>query len=236
MEHLLHALFGAKWNMFSPSVPTEALFVDPRVDNFRRRIRQLTSEGGFAILTGEPGTGKSAALRIVADDLAEQRDVVVGTISRPQASIADFYRELGHLQGHAMRPHNRWNSSEMLRKSWMAHIEESRNRPVLIIDEAQELKPPVLSELRMLASAKLDSVNLLTVVLAGDMRLVDRLRSEEFLPLASRMRVRLTLDRIDASTLESYLRHALAQAGVPRLITDEVIATMADHACGNLRA
>jgi len=231
----MKALYGMKWNPFSPGVPTEALYVEPRIDSFRRRIQQLYREGGFAIITGEPGTGKSAALRIVAEDLSQQRDVMVGTISRPQASLADFYRELGHLHTVPMRSLNRWNSAESLRKLWMTHIEESRTRPVLIIDEAQELKPPVLSELRLLASAKLDSVNLLTVILAGDMRLVDRLRTEEFLPLASRMRVRLMLDRADPETLEACLRHALMEAGTPKLIEDEVIATMADHACGNLR-
>ena len=235
MNDRFKALYGLKWNPFSPGVPTEALYVDSRIDSFRRRVRQLTAEGGFAIITGDPGTGKSAALRIINRDLAQQRDVIVGTISRPQASIADFFREMGDLFSVNLKPHNRWAGSKVLRERWRAHISESLSRPVLIIDEAQELKPPVLSELRLLASADLDSCNLLTIVLAGDMRLAERLRSEEFLPLASRMRVRMTLDRLDSSALQACLCHALDQAGAPSLIEDDVIATLADHACGNLR-
>ena len=236
MNHRLLALYGLKWNPFAPSVPTEALHVGPRIDSFRRRVRQLVAEGGFALVTGAPGAGKSATLRILAEHLAQQRDVTVGMITRPQANIGDFYREMGDLFGIELQPHNRWAGAKTLRQRWQAHIDGSLTRPVLIVDEAQEVKPVVLSELRLLASARLDSHILLTIVLAGDGRLVERLRSDEFLPLDSRMRVRLTLERATPDALQACLRHALAQAGASTLITPEVIATLADHAQGNLRA
>src|SRR5262249_48013233 len=54
-------------------------------------------EGGFAMITGESGTGKSVALRIVASRLQAMRDVVVGVIERPQSKSSDFYRELGDI-------------------------------------------------------------------------------------------------------------------------------------------
>ncbi len=73
-------------------------------------------------------------------------------------------------------------------------------------------------------------------MLAGDGRLVQRLRADEFLPLDSRMRVRLALERATPDALQACLRHMLAQAGAPTLMTPEVIATLADHANGNLRA
>jgi type II secretory pathway predicted ATPase ExeA len=107
---------------------------------------------------------------------------------------------------------------------------------VLVVDEAQEMQTAVLAELRLLASADLDSNILLTIVLAGDGRLTDRLRSDEFLPLASRVRVRLAIERASPDDLQDCLRHALQQAGAPTLMTQEVIATICDHAQGNLRA
>ena len=67
------------------------------IESFCWRIEQQIGEGGFALAIGDPGTGKSAALRILAEHLGNLRDVVVGVLSRPQASLADFYRELGHL-------------------------------------------------------------------------------------------------------------------------------------------
>jgi type II secretory pathway predicted ATPase ExeA len=230
------ALYGLKWNPFTPNVPTEALHVTPRLESFCWRVHQLAGDGGFALVTGASGCGKSATLRILSASLATRRDVTVGVISRPQANIADFYRELGELFGVELRPHNRFAGAKILRHRWQAHIQGTLSRPVLVVDEAQEMQTSVLAELRLLASADLDSNILLTVVLAGDGRLTDRLRFDEFLPLASRVRVRLMIERASPDDLQDCLRHALQQAGAPTLMTQEVIATICDHAQGNPRA
>jgi type II secretory pathway predicted ATPase ExeA len=230
------ALYGLKWNPFTPNVPTEALHVTPRMESFCWRVQQLAGDGGFALVTGAPGCGKSATLRILAASLATQRDVSVGVISRPQANIADFYREMGELFGVELRPHNRFAGAKILRQRWQAHIQSTLRRPVLVIDEAQEMQTAVLAELRLLASTDLDSNILLTVVLAGDGRLAERLRSDEFLPLASRVRVRLPIERATPQDLQACLGHALRQAGAPTLMTAEVIAVICDHAQGNPRA
>ena len=124
----------------------------------------------------------------------------------------------------------------MLRERWQTHIDASLARPVLVVDEAQEMLSTVLSELRLLCSTRLDSHILLTVVLAGDGRLLERLRSDEFLPLASRMRVRLVIERATPDELQEYLKQALHKAGAVKLMTPELIATLCDHAQGNLRA
>jgi type II secretory pathway predicted ATPase ExeA len=231
----LLSLYGLKWNPFGPDVPVEALHVAPRVESFAWRVEQLAGEGGFALITGDPGTGKSVTLRLLAERLSAQRDVKVGILSRPQAGLADFYREMGDLFGVELHPHNRWAGSKILRDRWQMHIDSALSRPVLLIDEAQEMLLPVLAELRLLASTRLDSHVLLTVVLAGDGRLVERFRSDELLPLGSRMRVRLTLERATPEELADTLRHAMAKAGAAKLMTPELVTTLCDHALGNHR-
>lgn len=235
MNKKLLNLFGLKWNPFAPDVPTEALVRTPKLDSFCWRVEQLARDGGFALVTGDPGTGKSVALRILADRLARLPQVVVGCVEHPQSRVTDFYREMGDLFGVALEHNNRWGGFKALREKWAAHIETSLTRPVLLIDEAQEMLPNALGELRMLASANLDSCAVLTVVLAGDGRLPDRFRTPELLPIGSRIRARLTLDYASRDDLRTCLDHLLAEAGNPALMTPELVSTLCEHAAGNHR-
>ena len=235
MSTKLQSLYGLKFNPFRPDVPIEALHTSPAVDAFLRRIELGLADGGYVMITGDPGTGKSVALRLLAKRLSALRDVAVGTIEHPQSRTGDFYRELGDLFGVQLHAHNRWAGFKALRQRWSEHIAASLIRPVLILDEAQEVMAPVLTELRMLASKDLDTRQLLCVVLAGDSRLVDRLRSPELLPLGSRIRRRLVLEYASREELLACLDHLLDVAGGASLLTTELKSTLADHAAGNYR-
>jgi general secretion pathway protein A len=235
MNKKLLSQHGLKWNPFASQLPVEALQTTPPVDNFCRRVEHLASEGGFGLLTGEPGTGKSVTLRILAARLSLVRDLRIGILSRPQSGLPDFYRELGDIFGAPLSPHNRWAGTKVLRERWQQHLDTTLYRPVLIVDEAQEMPPAVLNELRLLTSVELDSRLLLTVVLAGDGRLTTKFRCEELLPLGSRIRVRLNLEPASASELAAFLHHALEAAGNRQLMTKPLIETLAEHAAGNHR-
>jgi len=236
MNKKLLALYGLKWNPFAPDLPTEALCVSAPVENFCWRIEQaLVREGGFALISGDPGTGKSVVLRLLAERLARVREISVGAIAHPSSNLADFYREMGDLFAVELKPHNRWGGFKVLRERWLAHLDSTLLRPVLLIDEAQEMHPAVLNELRLLASARFDSRTLLSVVLAGDGRLTLKLRRDELLPLGSRIRTRLNMEYADREQLLAALKHLQTTAGNAHLMTPELMATLCDHAVGNYR-
>lgn len=231
----LRSLYSLKFNPFRPDIPREAIYTTPAVDSFLRRVELGVADGGFAMVTGEPGSSKSIVLRLLEYRLRALPNIVVGTIERPQSRAADFYRELGDLFGVSLSPHNRWGGFKALRARWSEHIASTLMRPVLILDEAQEALTPVLNELRLLASKDLDSKQLLCVVFAGDARLPERFRAPELLPLGSRIRRRLVLDYASREELSACLDHLLDTAGNPSLMTAELKGTLVDHAAGNYR-
>ena len=235
MTKKLLALYGLKWNPFLADVPPQALFVSPGVDSFAFRLENLVREGGFALITGDPGTGKSVVCRLLAHRLQQLPELQVGVLSRPQSRLADFYREIGDIFSVNLSPHNRWGGFKSLREKWRSHLASTLLRPVLFVDEAQQMLGSVLSELRLLSSVEFDSKNILTVVLSGDARLLELFHQPDLLPLASRIRVRLSLDYQSPDELANFLRSLMTHAGNPQLMTDPLIETLAEHAAGNYR-
>lgn len=122
-----------------------------------------------------------------------------------------------------------------MRERWISHLDSTLLRPVLLIDEAQEMPPTVLNELRLLSSTQFNSRHLLSVVFAGDGRFQTKLRREELLPLGSHIRTRLAMEYASRDELGACLHHLLECAGNARLMTPELINVLCEHAIGNYR-
>lgn len=231
----IRSLYGLKYNPFLPDVPPDALYTIPGTEHFALRVEAMAQQGGFALITGEPGTGKSKILQRLAHRLVQVPDLAVKVMQRPQSSVGDFYRELGELFGVGLSPANRYGGFKALRDRWKNHCQSTLLRPVLLIDEAQQVSIDCLTELRLLQSHHFDSQSLLFTVLCGDSRLPERFRSAELLPLGSRIGLRLVLAPLSPEQLQNYLGFALEQAGNSQLLTAELLRTLSAHAANNLR-
>jgi type II secretory pathway predicted ATPase ExeA len=235
MSTKLQTLYGLKFHPFRPDVPLDALYQTLAVQAFLRRVEVALKEGGFVMITGDPGCGKSVVMRLLKERLRLLPEVLCGTLEHPQSRTSDFYRELGDLFAVPLGNHNRWAGFKALRARWTEHIASCSSRPVLLLDEAQEVLTSVLCELRILCSKELDSRQLLCVVFAGDQRLPERFREPALLPIGSRIRRRLVLDYASRDELCACLDHLLDAAGNSSLMTTELKATLCEHAAGNYR-
>ena len=228
-------LYGLKWNPFDMNIPLEGIISSKEIDHFCWRIETLVIDGGFAMVSGQSGTGKSILLRILANKLLQIPELRVGVLTRPQSGLGDFYRELGDLFGVALKSSNRWGGFKGLRENWKQHINSTLFRPVLLIDEAQEVNPMVLNELRLLSSIEIDSKMVITVVLCGDQRLPEKFKMPELIPLGSRIRVRHKMTSATKEELLNTLKAVTEKAGNGRLMTKELMDLLAEHAIGNYR-
>ena len=223
----IQSLYGLKYNPFLPDVPADALYTIPGTEPFALRVQTMAAQGGFALITGEPGVGKSKTLQQIALRLEQVPDLTVGVMQRPQSALGDFYRELGELFNVGLSVANRYGSFKTLRQRWLAHCKSTLLKPVLLIDEARHVSVECLTELRLLQS-------LLFTILCGDNRLPERFRSSELLPLGSRTGPRLVLSPLSPEQLQDYLAFALEQAGNSQLMTVELMQTLAVHSAKNL--
>ncbi len=161
---------------------------------------------GFILLTGEVGTGKTTLCRALLHSLDE--DTEIALIFNPNLSAVELLqavnREFG-LPGLS-------ESRKVLVDELNAHLLERRRAGknlVLLVDEAQNLIPPVLEELRLLSNLETETEKLLQIVLIGQPELKELLARPELRQLDQRMSVRYHLDTLDPNETAAYIDHRL---------------------------
>ena len=125
---------------------------------------------------------------------------------------------------------NRFGGFKGLRERWLSHLKSTLLRPVLFIDEAQQTYPEVLSELRLLASMEFHSQVLLSVILAGDQRLNDKLGVISYCPWEAESGCVIKQNMPAPEQILDVLQHLLEMAGNPGLMTPELMQTLCEHA------
>jgi type II secretory pathway predicted ATPase ExeA len=121
-----------------------------------------------------------------------------------------------------------------IRREVLELVQGKKMKAVLVIDEASLLRLEVFAELHTLSQFEHDSKPYLPIVLAGQANLVDHLSYRAGLPLASRVVAKSHLKGIDRKTMEDYLRHHLALAGVDRMLFDDAAVTAIHQGSGGL--
>lgn len=208
--------FGLSEQPFSISPNPQYLFMSNRHKEALAHLNHgLGDSGGFVLLTGEVGTGKTTVSRCMLEQLPENTDVAFilnPTLSELEllATICDEFK---------IRFKRADATLKMLTdkiKNRLLKNHNSGKNTLLIIDEAQHLKTEVLEQLRLLTNLETNTKKLLQIILIGQPELQQLLKRQELRQLAQRITARYHLLPLTQQEIAMYLQHRLSVAGCQR--------------------
>src|SRR5436305_15188522 len=192
--------FGFTHPPFQRPLAADQLFRPQGLEELHSRLRTHLDSRAIGLRTGEPGSGKSTALRRLRDDLHPDQVRAVylhDTLVNP----ADFCRQLAVELG--LQPQwSRAMTFRLIQQEIQRLVQERHLTVLLVVDEAHHLRPDVLALFPLLANFDWDSTGRLALLLAGQSGLRPRLQMAHLEGLAQRITIRFALRGFDRDTTE----------------------------------
>lgn len=208
------SFFGLGEKPFAITPDPRYLFMSERhAEALAHLLYGITEAGGFIQLTGEVGTGKTTIVRSLLERMPGHADVAV--ILNPQLTPVEFVLTICEELGIFMRDEDTTSIKDLVdllnRRLLEAHAKG--RRIVVIVDEAQNLMPATLEQVRLLTNLETASQKLLQIILIGQPELREVLDRVELRQLAQRITGRYHLAPLSRSEAASYVNHRLKVAG-----------------------
>lgn len=224
--------FGLSRHVFDNEIGVEDLFPSAAAKELQVRLEYLFMLRGIGLVTGDAGTGKTSITRKVTSALHQGLHRVF-YVALSTGNVMDLYKSIAWELG---LPTER--SRAALYKAIHDEVTrlclEAKLKPILIIDEAQNLRSEVLEDIRLLTNYRMDSENRLTLLFLGQGELRRRLSMAVHEQLAQRVVVRHHVGGLDRAELPKYLQHLLRLAGTEVMLFDETAVEAIFHATGGL--
>ncbi|MBC7609047.1 MAG: AAA family ATPase, partial [Polaromonas sp.] len=206
--------FGLNQDPFSIAPDPRYLFMSERHrEALAHLLYGLGGGGGFVLLSGEIGTGKTTVCRCFLEQIPA--DCNVAYIFNPKLSVTELLRSICD-EFHIALPQNAVTARDFIDplNGFLLREHAAGKNNVLIIDEAQNLSADVLEQLRLLTNLETNERKLLQIVLIGQPELRRMLARPELEQLAQRVIARFHLDALSATETTHYIAHRLAVAGM----------------------
>ena len=191
----------------------------------------LMNQASFSVITGDIGTGKTTLIRQLLNQM--ERDVVVGLITNTHPSFGELMQWVLLAFNLECPSKDKVDMYKTFMDFLISQYAANR-RTLLIIDEAQNLGPQALEELRMLSNVNSEKDQVLQVILAGQPGLRDNLRDPHLEQFAQRIAVDYNLEPLSAEEMREYIRHRLRIAGGSDELFDEAACDAVHHYSGGI--
>lgn len=202
--------YGLEYNPFLKGSHNPPI-VTSQYREVRSRMNYLLQTRGFGLITGQPGTGKTTAIRNWIGSLNSAAYKTV-YISLSTLTVMEFYRVLAEELGYEPT-YRKAENFRIIQQAINRYVIEKRMTPIIILDEANYLKNATLNDLKILFNFEMDSINKAVILLTGLPQLNSTLRLAVHEPLAQRITTNYELKPLGKEETISYINEKLKEAG-----------------------
>ena len=225
--------FGLKENPFNVNPDPRYLFLTHSTQEALACLTYgIETRKGFILLTGEVGTGKTTLVNKLLEWLHKER-VSTAFVFNPRLSVSQFF---DFMMADFGIPCESRQKGQMLMKlnQWLLERYQAGERAVLIVDEAQNLSPQMLEEIRLLTNLETSTEKLLQIVLAGQPELEHKLNQPELRQLRQRITLRAKTRQLSLDETNGYIQERLRIGGAENLalFTPEAVVAIHRYARG----
>ena len=206
--------FGLTEKPFSITPDPRYLFLSGRhADALAHLLYGINEAGGFIQLTGEVGTGKTTVVRSLLAQTPENAEVAL--ILNPRMTPPEFLLSICEELGIGVDDESQHSVKDLvdILNDYLLRAHGHGQRIVLVVDEAQNLDPAVLEQVRLLTNLETNTRKLLQIILIGQPELRELLARQDLRQLAQRITGRFHLDPLSKAETTAYARHRLRVAG-----------------------
>jgi general secretion pathway protein A len=225
--------FGLKENPFNVNPDPRYLFLTPHTQEALACLTYgIETRKGFILLTGEVGTGKTTLINKLLEWLHKER-VFTAFVFNPRLSVAQFF---DFMMADFGIPCESRQKGQMLMKlnQWLLDRYQAGERAVLVVDEAQNLSPQMLEEIRLLTNLETSTEKLLQIVLSGQPELEQKLNQPQLRQLRQRITLRAKTRQLTLEETLGYIQERMRIAGAenPDIFSPEAVEAVHRYARG----
>lgn len=219
---------------FSRGIPPSELFLPQEFQEVLERLKYVSENQLFAVLTGDCGTGKTTILRALSEQL-DPRHYKMLYVSDSHLTPTSFYKIV--LEQLGVLP--KWNRSEVKKQlhdqvSILQSVDDIK--VVCVVDESHLLSFEMLEEIRFLMNMRMDSKSPVCLILTGQTELWKKLQLQKCTAIRQRIDIQSVLNHFDRQRTGEYIRHQMKNAGAnSEIFTEAAIQKIHDYSTGIAR-
>ena len=211
---MYHTFFGLTEPAFSIAVNPRYLYMSQQHKDALAHLLYGVSGGGFVMLTGEVGTGKTTIIRCLLEQMPDNTDIAI--VMNPMSNVPELLTTIcDELDAAYLSDEPTVKDLTDALHSFLLRNHTRGRNTVLLIDEAQLLSPQALEQVRLLTNLETTTQKLLHIILVGQPELKTLLAKPELRQLAQRITARFHLTPLTLTETQAYIRHRLKVAGLP---------------------